>query len=49
MLRERPQSMHALLLACQISYVGDATSVAKMFQAEDAEEFAFAGNYVHKP
>jgi hypothetical protein len=48
MLRVRPRSMHAPLLACQISYVGDATSVAKMFPVKDAEEFAFAGNYVHQ-
>lgn len=48
MLRERPQSMHAPLLECQISCVGDATLVAKMFPVKDAEEFAFAGKYVHQ-
>jgi len=48
MWKGRPQSTHAPLRACQISCVGDATSVAKMFPAKDAEEFAFAGNYVHQ-
>jgi hypothetical protein len=45
MLRVMPQSRHAPLLASQISYAGDATSVAKMFPVKDAEEPAFAGNY----
>jgi hypothetical protein len=48
MLKVRPQSMHAPLLACQISYVGDSTSIAKMSPVKDAEAFAFAGNYVHQ-
>lgn len=48
MLIEMPQSKHAPLQSCQISFADDATLIAKMFQVMDAEEFVFAENYSHQ-